>query len=78
MVENEFIATVFQNLMRGSHNHLRAFTRGLQAQGQTYVPRLMTQKDYDAIVNGPVGRGVGNGNCDNQSSNDNPVSQNNT
>ena len=61
-VENEYVSRVFKNLMRGSHNHLRAFTRGLQAQDHTYVPQLMTQEDYDAIVNESFGRSNGRGN----------------
>jgi len=61
-VENEVLANVLQNLMRGSRNHLRAFTAYLAAEGVTYVPKLMDQDQYDAIVNSPVERGRGNGN----------------
>lgn len=56
-VENEYLARVFGNLMRGSRNHLRAFVAALQAEGETYTPQLMEQAQYDEIVSSPVERG---------------------
>jgi hypothetical protein len=60
-VENEYLAQVFQNLMRGSRNHLRAFVSELEGEGETYVPQLMTAEEYEEIINSPVERGAGRG-----------------
>jgi hypothetical protein len=60
--ENTDIQRVYENLMAGSENHLRAFTRNLKMQiGDTYVPQYLTQKAYDAIVNAAGGGFGGRG-----------------
>ncbi len=51
------IQLVFDNLERGSRNHLRAFNRQLNRNGVTYEPRHISQADYDSIVNSPTERG---------------------
>jgi hypothetical protein len=52
------IQTVYQNLVRGSGNHLQAFTANLVRQtGQTYQPRYLNQADYQSIVGGAGGSG---------------------
>jgi hypothetical protein len=58
-VDNEYLAQVFENLMRGSRNHLRAFVAELAGEGETYVPQLMTAEQYEEIINSPVERGPG-------------------
>lgn len=55
-VDNEDIRRVYDNLLKGSRNHLRSFVKTLSAQGVTYVPQSMKQVDYDAIVNSPIER----------------------
>jgi len=70
-VENEYVIRVFQNLLRGSRNHLRAFVRELEGEGETYSPELMSQELYDEIINGSIERAVGNGNSNNQGANNN-------
>lgn len=59
------IIQVYENLLRGSRNHLRSFARTLERQtGEVYTPQYLTQEAYDDIVNGSVetGRGTqGNG-----------------
>ena len=45
------IRLVYENLMKGSRNHLRAFVKNLATQGVTYVPQYMSQTDYQAIIN---------------------------
>lgn len=55
-VDNEDIRRVYDNLLKGSRNHLRSFVNTLSAQGVTYVPQYMKQVDYDAIVNSPIER----------------------
>lgn len=52
------IQLVYENLMKGSRNHLRAFTQTLTTQtGETYEPQYLTQATFDAIVNTPMERG---------------------
>jgi hypothetical protein len=48
---------VYQNLLKGSRNHLRSFVSNLALQGVTYVPQYMSAADYQAIVGTPVERG---------------------
>ena len=52
-VESEDIRTVYENLMRGSRNHLRAFVRNLSMRDITYKPQYLSQKEYDEIINSP-------------------------
>lgn len=60
VVENENIKMVFENLLRGSRNHLRAFNRQLENLGVEYTPVYITQEDYDQIVSTPNETGNGN------------------
>ncbi|NPA05973.1 MAG: DUF2202 domain-containing protein [Chloroflexi bacterium] len=61
------IITVYENLMEGSKNHLRAFSRALQqATGETYTPQYLSQEEYDTIMaegdtQGGQGQGRGRG-----------------
>lgn len=54
LVGNEDVKTVYESLMKGSRNHLRAFVSNLQKQGITYVPQHLTQQVYDDIVNSDI------------------------
>lgn len=56
-IDNPDILTVYGNLVRGSRNHLRAFMKVLTQMGGTYVPRYISQTEFDAIVNTPVETG---------------------
>ncbi len=49
--DNEDILTVYQNLSKGSRNHLRAFGSQLIAIGQPYEAQYLTQEEVDAIIN---------------------------
>jgi hypothetical protein len=54
------IQLVYQNLMKGSRNHLRAFTSTLERQtGETYSPQYLEPVTYEAIVSASVERGNG-------------------
>ena len=56
------IKRVYENLLKGSENHLRAFTSTLSRQtGETYAPQYLTQDAYAAIVAGGNARGGGYG-----------------
>ena len=51
LTDNLDIQQVYNNLLRGSENHLRAFTKTLQTQtGETYQPQYMSTANYQAIV----------------------------
>ena len=67
--DNEDIRAVYENLMMGSENHLRAFTRMFaQETGETYQPQFMDKDAYDAIISAPMGPGSHDkGNHDNHS-----------
>jgi hypothetical protein len=49
-ISNENIIMVFDNLQKGSRNHLRAFNRQLVKLGLTYTPVYISQDEYDLIV----------------------------
>jgi hypothetical protein len=54
------IQEIYENLTRGSQNHLRAFTSVLERQtGETYEPQYLSQEVYDSIINASTERGVG-------------------
>jgi hypothetical protein len=57
IVKSEDILFVYNNLLKGSKNHLRAFTRNIKAQGEIYTPQYMEQTDYDAIISTEMERG---------------------
>jgi len=44
------IVTAYQNLLEGSKNHLRAYVRGLSAQGFDYSPQFISQELFDAVI----------------------------
>ena len=48
---NEDIVLVYENLLKGSRNHLRAFVSNLEKQGEIYQPQYLSQDVYDAIIN---------------------------
>jgi len=52
------IQLVYENLMKGSRNHLRSFVSNLERRtGEVYQPQYLTQAAYDAIVAAPLERG---------------------
>jgi hypothetical protein len=65
--DNEDILIAYQNLMKGSRNHMRAFIRVLERNGGEYTPQYISQTEYQEILasqqeRGSVdGQGQGNG-----------------
>jgi len=59
LTENENIIMVFENLMKGSRNHLRAFNRQLTMRGASYEPRYIDQATFEEIISTPVEQGQG-------------------
>ena len=53
MTDEADILTVYSSLLCGSQNHLRSFNSKLKSLGVTYVPQVITQAQWDAIVNAP-------------------------
>ena len=49
------ILTVYNSLLCGSQDHLRAFNSQLLALGVIYVPQVITQAAWDSIVGTPAG-----------------------
>ncbi len=60
-VDNKDITLVYENLLRGSRNHLRAFTRNLKRQNIFFTAGYLPQEEYDSIVNSETEKGEGHG-----------------
>ena len=56
-VDNQDIIFVYQNLLKGSRNHLRAFVRNLSRQGVEYAPQKLSEEAYSIIINSEWERG---------------------
>ncbi len=55
------IQRVYQNLLNGSYNHLRAFVSTLERQtGEDYTPQYLTQAAYEEIIGGASANSGGN------------------
>ncbi len=61
VVTHDDIDLTYENLMRGSRNHLRAFAAQLEAEGEPYVVdgNYLTQAEFDAIADSPRETGSG-------------------
>ena len=56
--DNEDIQVLYENLLSGSRNHLRAFVGLIEDQGIVYEAQFLTQEEVDAIVDSPIERGA--------------------
>lgn len=56
----EDITRVYENLLRGSRNHLRAFVSQLEAAGVDRAPYVLATGDYESILGSATERGAGN------------------
>lgn len=54
---NDDIALVYENLQKGSRNHLRAFYRQIVDAGGSYSPEYLSQEAFDDVVNSDFERG---------------------
>jgi len=60
--ENDALIVVYQNLLKGSINHLKAFVRTYERQtGETYQPQFLPQDAYDDLMSSSSSRGNGGG-----------------
>jgi len=54
---NDDIVMVYEELLKGSRNHLRAFWDVFSSKGFTYEPQFISQEAFDAIINSPMETG---------------------
>ena len=47
------LISVYENLMKGSRNHLRSFCSLLATMGESYTAQYLTQEEVDAILDTP-------------------------
>lgn len=67
---NDAIINVFNHLLCGSRNHMRAFSNQLALQNLGYTPQYISQDEYDQILaSGHERCGNGNGHGNGQNSN---------
>lgn len=59
--DNQDIKFVFDNLTRGSNNHLRAFSRQLESLGETYTAQYISPAELESILSSEMERGMGAG-----------------
>jgi hypothetical protein len=53
VTDNADVIFVYENLMKGSRNHLRSFVGQLTQNGATYEPTYLIPEEYAAIINSP-------------------------
>jgi hypothetical protein len=58
-VDNTDIRLVFENLNKGSRNHMRAFNKQLSRRDYSYIPQYITPSEYETIINSAWERGNG-------------------
>ncbi|OAG28224.1 DUF2202 domain-containing protein [Thermodesulfatator autotrophicus] len=51
--DNEDIRMVYQNLMKGSRNHLRVFGNWIEKMGLSYTPQYLSKQEFAKIVSSP-------------------------
>jgi len=56
--DNRDIRLIYQNLCKGSRNHLRSYYPNLLREGGSYSPLFIDQKLFDQILNSPRETGV--------------------
>jgi hypothetical protein len=57
--ENSGLLSLYQKLLCGSRNHLRAFVSQIEARGRVYEAQVMDQSAVDLIVDSPMERRCG-------------------
>ena len=51
------IITVYENLLKGSRNHLRAFVSVMDKRGISYKPQYLSEKQFNDIITASFERG---------------------
>ncbi|MBD3750447.1 MAG: DUF2202 domain-containing protein [Sphingobacteriales bacterium] len=52
-VDNQDIKYVYENLNKGSRNHMRSFYSQITGAGGNYAAQFITQAEFEAIINSP-------------------------
>jgi hypothetical protein len=63
LVDNQDITLVFNNLMKGSRNHLRSFYANILFNKGTYTPQYISQEEFDLIIGSSHEFGTGSCTC---------------
>ena len=58
IVNNQDIILVYQNLTKGSRNHLRSFVRLIKKNGGSYSPQYISSDYYNKVINSEMERNV--------------------
>ncbi len=58
--DNQDIKVLYQNLLKGSRNHMRGFCYILKRYGATYQPTYISAKELNKIITTPIERGIYN------------------
>jgi hypothetical protein len=53
----EDILVTYDNLQKGSRNHMRAFVKNIQTNGGSYTPQYISQSEYNSIITASQERG---------------------
>ncbi len=53
----EDILVTYNNLQRGSRNHLRAFVKNIEAKGGSYSPQFISESEYQSIISSEQEKG---------------------
>ncbi len=59
--DNMDVVFVFENLRKGSENHMRAFVSQLERYGLSYTPQYISQEEYETIISSESETGQGYG-----------------
>jgi hypothetical protein len=51
--DNQDVLFIYQNLMKGSRNHLRSFYGQILSANGSYAPQYISQTEFEAIINSP-------------------------
>lgn len=56
--DNQDIKVVYDNLERGSRNHIRAFSRQIEKNEGSYTAQYLTQEEINLILSSPQEKGI--------------------
>ena len=76
--DNADIQRVYNNLLNGSYQHLKAFVRNLSSAGISYEPQILSAEDYSMILATKNGNNPGYGSSGNGKGKNNGSMQGNS
>ena len=57
VIDNQDIILVYNNLSKGSRNHMRSFYKNIVNSNGTYTPQFISQTEFDGIINSSMETG---------------------